>query len=184
LCNPKITSNFVTQYKTNPMKNTLKLMAIALVAVFIVSCGGSEGPETTAKAYLDAITAKDFEKAKEFSTEESKAMLDMLKQFASMGGEQEKSEAATYSDLKCTVSGDTTAVCTYKSAEKEESINLKKVDAKWLVHQPKENPMGGEMDGAMDGAGEMMEEGGEMIQEGADAIQEGAAKVEEAAKAE
>jgi hypothetical protein len=159
------------------MKNTLKVMAIALVAVFIVSCGGSEGPETTAKAYLDAITAKDFEKAKEYSTEESKAMLDMLKQFASMGGEQEKTEAATYSDLKCTVSGDTTAVCTYKSAEKEESINLKKVEAKWLVHQPKENPMGGEMDNAM-------EEGGEMMQEGADTVQQVAAPAEEAVKSE
>ncbi|MCB0820676.1 MAG: DUF4878 domain-containing protein [Bacteroidetes bacterium] len=168
------------------MKNTLKLVAIALVAVFVVACAGSEGPEPTAKAYLDAISAKDFDKAKEYSTEESKAMLDMLKQFASMGGEQEKSEAESYSDLKCTVSGDTTAVCTYKAADKEESLNLKKADGKWLVHQPKENPMGegGDMmegagDQMMEGAGEMMEEGAEMMQEGADAMEDAAHKAEE-----
>ena len=45
------------------MKNTLSLIAFSLIAFFIVSCSGGEGPEVAAKAYLDAINAQDFDKA-------------------------------------------------------------------------------------------------------------------------
>jgi hypothetical protein len=162
------------------MKTFLKAAAFSMIAVFFVACAGSEGPETTAKAYLDAVTANDFEKAKEFATEESKGMLDFMKQISAMGGEKAAEEKKSYSDLKCTVSGDTTAVCTYKAADKEETINMKKSGEKWLVHQPKENPMGGEGD-MMDAGGEMMDAGSEMIQEGAEAVQEGAGAVQEGA---
>lgn len=135
------------------MKNTLKFAAVALIAVFVFACSGGNGPETTAKAYLDALNAEDFDKAKEFATEDTKGMLDFMKQIATMGGEKkEAKEKKEIKDLKCTVEGDTTAVCTYMAADKEEKLNLKKSGEKWLVHMPKENPMGGgEEGGAMEG---------------------------------
>ena len=135
------------------MKNTLKLAAFALIAVFVVACSGGNGPETTAKAYIDALNAEDFEKAKEFATEDTKGMLDFMKQISSMGGEKkEAKEKKEIKDLKCTVEGDTTATCTYMAGDKEEKLNLKKSGEKWLVHMPKENPMGGaEEGGAMEG---------------------------------
>jgi hypothetical protein len=127
------------------MKNTLSLIAFSLIAFFIVSCSGGEGPEVAAKAYLDAINAQEFDKAKEYATEESKGMIDFLKQISAMSGEKkEGAEKQIVKDLKCKIEGDTTAVCTYLTAEKEEkSINLKKTADKWLVSMPKENPMGG-----------------------------------------
>ena len=139
------------QLKTNSiMKNTLSLIAFSLIAFFIVSCSGGEGPEVAAKAYLDAMNAQDFDKAKEFATEESKGMIDFMKQISAMSGEKKEGAAKeVVNDLKCKIEGDTAAVCTYLTAEKEEkSINLKKMGDKWMVHTPKENPMGGEEEGA------------------------------------
>jgi len=165
------------------MKNFLKAAAFSMIAVFFVACSGSEGPEGNAKAYLDAFTANDFDKAKEFATEDTKDKLDFMKQISAMVGEKAAEEKKSYSDLKCTVSGDTTAACTYKSGDKEETVNMKKTGEKWLVHQPKENPMGGAEEGGdmMDAGGEMMDAGAEMIQDGAEAVKEGAAEVEKAA---
>lgn len=139
------------QFKTNSiMKNTLSLIAFSLFAFFIVSCAGSKGPEAVAKAYLDAMNAQDFDKAKEFATEESKGMIDFIKQISAMSGEKKEGAAKeVVNDLKCKIEGDTAAVCTYLTGEKEEkSIGLKKMGDKWLVHTPKENPMGGGEEGA------------------------------------
>lgn len=139
------------QHQNNStMKNTLSLIAFSLIAFFIVSCSGGEGPEVAAKAYLDAINAQDFDKAKEFATEDSKGMIDFLKQISAMSGEKkEATEKQVINGLKCKIEGDTTATCTYLTAEKEEkTITLKKSSDKWLVFMPKENPMGGGEEGA------------------------------------
>jgi hypothetical protein len=130
------------------MKNTLKLVAVALIAVFVYACGGKDTPEKNAKAYLDAMNGEDFDKAKEFCTKETGSMLDMMKSLtASMGAvnKDAKKEKVEIKDLKCTVSGDTTAVCTYCCTKegKPGELKMKKEGDKWLAHQPKENPMGG-----------------------------------------
>jgi hypothetical protein len=139
------------------MKKVFQFAAIALVAV-MVSCSGGNGPEGSAKGYLDALMAEDFEKAKEFSTEDTKGMLDFMKSLSSMGGEKKEAAKKEYKDLKCTVdAGDSTAVCNYKVEDKDEKINLKKSADKWLVHMPKEGaPAGGGMEGGMMDAGAEM----------------------------
>ncbi len=130
------------------MKKVFQFAAAAVVAV-LVSCSGGSGPEGAAKGYLDALMAEDFEKAKEFSTEDTKGMLDFMKSISGMAGEKKEGEKKAYTDLKCTVeAGDSTAACTYKVEGKEESLKLKKGADKWLVHMPKESPAG--MDGGMD----------------------------------
>jgi hypothetical protein len=139
------------------MKNSLKFAALILVAVIAVACSGNGGPEGSAKSYLEAYNAKEFDKAKEFATEDTKGMLDFMKNIAAMGGEKkDPTEKKEVKNIKCTVEGDSTAICTYCCNEQgaEDKISLKKVGDKWLVHQPKENnPMGGE------GSGEQMMEG-------------------------
>lgn len=130
------------------MKKVFQFAAAAVVAV-LVSCSGGSGPEGAAKGYLDALMAEDFEKAKEFSTEDTKGMLDFMKSIAGMAGEKKEGEKKTYTDLKCTVeAGDSTAACVYKVEGKEESLKMKKAADKWLVHMPKESPAG--LDGGMD----------------------------------
>jgi hypothetical protein len=138
------------------MKKVFQFAAIALVAV-MVSCSGGNGPEGSAKGYLDALMAEDFEKAKEFSTEDTKGMLDFMKSLSSMGGEKKEAAKKEYKDLKCTVdAGDSTAVCNYKVEDKDEKINLKKSADKWLVHMPKEGAPAGGMEGGMMDAGAEM----------------------------
>lgn len=144
------------------MKNALKITALAFLAVFVYACsaGSGSGPEKVAKAYLDALHDEDYDKAKEFATEDTKGFLDFMKNISAMSGEkkEEAKEKKEIKDIKCTIEGDTTAVCTYmvddksENAGKEENIHLRKTGDKWLVHQPKENPM--------DGAGEGMEPAG------------------------
>ena len=132
------------------MKNTLSLIAFSLIAFFIVSCSGGEGPEVAAKAYLDAFNSEEFEKAKEFATEDLKGMLDFYSKFAGMSGEKKAAGSKeVVNDLKCKIEGDTTAFCTCLNSKKEEiSVSLKKVADKWLVSQPKESPMVGGEEGA------------------------------------
>lgn len=133
------------------MKNTLKLAAIALVAVFVYACSGGSSPEKNAKEYLDAMNAEDFDKAKEFCTKETGGMLDMMKSLtASMGSKKDTSKTEVeIKDLKCVISGDTTAVCTYCCTKEGQpgELKMKKEGDKWLAHQPKENPMGGDESG-------------------------------------
>jgi hypothetical protein len=79
-------------------------------------------------------------------------MLDFLKTIAGMSGEKEKdAKKPEVKDLKCKIEqGDTVAVCTFVVDGKEENLQMKNIDGKWLAHQPKEGPPGELDPGMMD----------------------------------
>ena len=119
----------------------LSLLAVALTA-FISSCGGvANDPESVAKAYLDAVAEMDFDKAKTFCTEETAAMLDMMKGLMGEMDDEKKEEMknAKREIIKSEEDGDK-AVVTYETDDGEQTIELKKVDGDWKVHQEKEEP--------------------------------------------
>jgi hypothetical protein len=127
------------------MKNTCKLLTFSLIAFLIVSCSQGEGPEVVAKDFIDAISAEDFDKAKEFATDESKEYIDFFKLANGMKGKnKEDAEKLVVKDLKCKIEGDTSAVCTFLRGEKEEGLHLKKTSGKWLVSMQKEIPTASE----------------------------------------
>jgi len=127
------------------MKNTLNLIAFSLITFLFVSCSQGEGPEVVAKAFIDAISAEDFDKAKEFATDESKEYIDFFKLLNGMKGmNKEDAGKLVVKDLKCKIEGDTTAVCNFLRGEKEEGLHLKKTAGKWLVSMQKEIPTGSE----------------------------------------
>ena len=130
----------------------LVIGASLAVAGLLFSCSGGAGPEETAKLYLDAVNAQDFDKAKEYCTKESAGMLDFLKSIASMSGEKKEDAKKTeVKDLKCKVEpGDSLAVCTFVVDGKEEKLQMKNIEGKWLAHQPKEGPPGELDPGMMD----------------------------------
>jgi hypothetical protein len=99
-------------------------------------------PEEIAKLYLDAINNGDFENAKKFATEDSKSMLDFLKQIYALSPDStEVNEKTVIKDLKCSITeGDTLAVCSYLENDEEKRLDMKNVNGNWLVHEPKENP--------------------------------------------
>lgn len=124
----------------------------------MIACGGDAGtPEAAAQAYYDALLSKDIEKAKQYVTEETKPMMDLLGSMLAMAGD----EMPTSSVCKeCKVEGDM-ATCTMETSKEgdtekgTEELMLKNVDGKWLVHMPKE---GGDNMGEMDMEGMEMEE--------------------------
>lgn len=111
--------------------------AIALLA----ACGGGSGPENTATSYLTALKDQKWDEATALGTEETKANIEFMKSSGT-------SPVTDVKDLKCEVSNDTTATCSFCcDAENAASdIQLVKRGDKWLVNEPKEMDMGGEGD--------------------------------------
>jgi hypothetical protein len=122
------------------MKKTLNLVTHLIITFFLVSCSGRGGsPEAVSKAYLEAINSNDFDKARDYVTEESKGMIKIWEEANFKGSEKD-----VVNDLKCEIVGDTTALCTFSNVKEEmRTLDLKKIGGKWLVHLSKENPSGG-----------------------------------------
>jgi hypothetical protein len=147
----------------------------------MIACGGDAStPEAAAQAYYDALLSKDMEKAKEYVTEETKPMMDLLGSMLSLAGD----EMPTSSVCKeCKVEGDM-ATCTMETSKTgteetgTEELMLKNVDGKWLVHMPKEGADDlGEMDMEdmemeEDWANEVDSLGNEMMDQAVDAMEE------------
>ncbi|MEI6694621.1 MAG: DUF4878 domain-containing protein [Bacteroidota bacterium] len=138
------------------MKNLIKLGLVLLVVVSMGACKSGGKPETVAKEFLTALNKMDYDKAKTFGTEETGKMVDMMKSFSAMGGDEakmaeakKKTEKAEIEILKTEMTNDTVAVCQYKVSgiegqdPKEDKIDLVKRGDKWLVNWKKEG-MGGE----------------------------------------
>lgn len=125
------------------MKSIIKITFALVLSVVMFGCSG-DSPEKAAQAFLDAVNAKDFEKAKTLSTEDSHKMIDLIASFAA-AGEEEEAEVKKVVVKKCTVTDDK-AVCDYccDAEGKETQINLKKVDEKWLADMSKETLFGDE----------------------------------------
>jgi hypothetical protein len=110
--------------------------AVALLA----ACGGGSGPENTATSYLTALKDQKWDDAIALGTEPTKANIEFMKSSGT-------SPVTDVKDLKCEVSNDTTATCSFCcDAENAASdIQLVKRGDKWLVNEPKEmGEMGGE----------------------------------------
>jgi hypothetical protein len=119
------------------MKNLLKLAVLAIVIVAINACGSkTETPEAVATTFLGHLNKKEYAKAKELGTDQTKEYLATLESFDSFGGDQEKKEVKI-ENMKCTTTEEK-ANCTYLGDGKEETIDLLKKDGKWLVDMKKE----------------------------------------------
>ncbi len=137
------------------MKNLIKLGLVLLVVVSMGACKSGDKPEPVAKEFLTALNKMDYEKAKTFGTEETGKMVDMIKSFSAMDGDEtklaeikKKAEKVKIEILKTEIIGDTVAVCQYKVSgiedqdSKEDKIELIKRDGKWLVDWKKEGMSG------------------------------------------
>lgn len=135
------------------MKRVLSSITLILaLAITLVSCD-SNSPKSVADKFLVAYYHLDFEGAKKVSTEETKKMLDMMQQFSTMIPDSSKKQAKNITvklnDVK--QKGADTAVVTYVTSNipTEQTLNMVKVNGKWLVQWSKQDQMGG---GATDGA--------------------------------
>lgn len=116
------------------MKKLIQILVAVLAVVTLVSCG-KKGPEPVAEKFLEHMNKREFAEAKKLGTEATGQMLDFLASFPA----EEPVEPIVVTDMKCEVVEDK-ATCTYKANDKEENINLVKVEGAWKVDMPKEMP--------------------------------------------
>ena len=105
-------------------------------------------PENVAKAFITHLNKFEIDKAKQYGTEDTKKILDLLNQVLDMASEEEKkkikeeADKAKVENIKCVTTGDKSE-CNYCCDEKGKEqgpIELKKIDGKWYVHMKKEEP--------------------------------------------
>jgi len=143
---------------TTIMKKVLNIfMVFAVCAIAFQSCKSKPSDKEVqgiASDFIKAITAEDYEKAKELATDNTDAMLEQLKQYSSMvpdslRGQMDSARAiaqnATISFGETTFNEEgTEATIKFSTSEapgKEETIVLKKVDKKWLADLEAGMPM-------------------------------------------
>ncbi len=123
------------------MRKLSTILVIVIVLLTLTACG--KKPETTAKSFLNAIESKDFEKAKEYTTEEGKQLLTMVASMSeSMGTDKDE---VSFKIIDTVVKGDS-AVVKYEEinagktdSKKIQELQMVKIDGDWKVHLSKEN---------------------------------------------
>jgi hypothetical protein len=131
---------------------------ILLLSAFILgtaSCGSPKvdfnSPESVAKAYLEAMSKLDFDKAKTYCTQSTAEMMDMIKMLMGVMEEKERKEMEAESKklkikkVTCETMSATTRECRYccneEGNEDEAAFMLVREGNKWLVDIPKEDNM-------------------------------------------
>lgn len=106
-----------------------------------MGCKHSPGPNEVALKFLTAIQQSDYAQAKNFATNDSKAMLDALSSFQKMlpASSQEKIKNEKFS-IKNVAIQDSFAIVTYDSNMDTTGkiLKLKKEDGQWKVAFTKE----------------------------------------------
>ncbi|MEI7596847.1 MAG: hypothetical protein WCK02_13940 [Bacteroidota bacterium] len=123
------------------MKKLFRLAILVVAVVAASACKKTEEPSAIAEKYLNHLNKMEIDEAKKFATKETGAQLDLLKTMLGDQKPEGEIKPVTIKDTK--IDGDK-ATCTYSDGEKEESINLVKVEGEWKVEWKKENPMGGD----------------------------------------
>jgi hypothetical protein len=112
---------------------------LVIIFFFIFACSDNN-PKPVAKNFLTALNHLDFKKAKEYSTEETGKLLDMMSGFARMIPDSSKEREKKFEITGEIIDGDKATV-SYKEEgrEDEQSIPLVKVNGQWKVAMSKDN---------------------------------------------
>jgi DNA-directed RNA polymerase specialized sigma54-like protein len=114
-------------------------ISFVLVCLYACSVNNAGDPKNVAKAFYEALANKDYEKAAQLATKDSKTLIDLLKSLSQLGNQpgtifneegDEKIKTAVYSDA--IIDGDRATVkVTIDNEEKQ--IKLKKEEGAWKV---------------------------------------------------
>lgn len=122
------------------MENKISsMLSISLIMLFLIitSCSNENKPEVVAEKFLTHLSKGEYEEAKLYATENTKTLLNFIKNNSSTTKKDDKSSEEKFEHVKTIINGDE-AVCTFKKDSIEEKIPMKKVDGKWLVDLKKE----------------------------------------------
>lgn len=125
-------------------KAILSIAAMLMLAITLVSCGGSS-PKASAEKWLNGFYHMDYASAKEVSTEETKKQLETFEGLMGMMQQNAKEEAKKIKvDIKDPkVDGDNATVeYTLSNDPSPKTLKMVKKDGKWLAQWSKMD-MGG-----------------------------------------
>ena len=154
------------------MKKLIIIINVILFGSIFIACKQNR-PEPVVEKYFISFYNEDFEGVKNYVLEEHRPYYDLLKQLVSANDSLSNKEIQV-KDINCDITGDTLAICSciiLENNEKEprkQTVQLKKVDEKWLVDQGKEGKMPSETDGFLQDQNNQIPEstGNENILEG------------------
>jgi hypothetical protein len=81
----------------------------------------------------------DYENAKKYCNLKTQRIIDFMDQLITVSGQEITAFDGKVEIIKTEVSGDK-AVCNYRSFGKDHTVNLERVDGKWLIDLKKELP--------------------------------------------
>lgn len=117
------------------------LMSFLLIGVIFTGCKKAPGPDQIAMKFLTAVQQSDYVEAKNYATNDSKAMLDALSSFQKMlpASSQEKIKNEKF-NIKNVAIKDSFAIVTYDSNMDATGkiLKLKKENGQWKVAFTKE----------------------------------------------
>lgn len=117
-----------------------------LLILFLIPLGCSDpqrkGPSETAQVFLDALSAGDYDRAKEVCTPGTKDNLDMFATFSSLGANPNQ---GAFEVKREEINGEYATVY-YDKEEKEHFVRLHKEDGKWFVLANKADMNSGDSD--------------------------------------
>jgi hypothetical protein len=147
--------------------------AFAAITLLVACTPTTEDPKNVAKSFVEAFAGKDYDKAAQFATKDSKTLLELLKSMEEMGNSMDfffsgpnrvNPEEAVYEDA--VIEGAKAIVSVSLGAESQR-IKLKKEDGSWKVALDKDmikekvaeeaGPSVNEINQSMDAAAKEME---------------------------
>ncbi|HMT28225.1 MAG TPA: DUF4878 domain-containing protein [Bacteroidia bacterium] len=122
------------------MKNTFNKISLFLVSILIISCGMGNSPKKTADKFLTSFNNRDFEEARKYATPETNKLVDLMENLTKMAQPVDSALGKKIELLDEKVEGDVAYVTFQEEgADQPETLKLKKIDGKWLVHVTKED---------------------------------------------
>lgn len=129
------------------MKKLLFLLSVPVVLAIGLTACNSNSPKSTADKFLNNFYHMDYKEAKTVATDDTKKVLDMIEQFATMIPDSQKQNAKKIKiDIKdVKEEGDkATVVYTTSESKQDQKLDLVKQNGKWLVKWSKQNDGEGE----------------------------------------
>ena len=120
----------MTQFKISMNRFSFSLAAFVLL-LLIAACGGGnrKTPQDAAQGFLDAISAGDYDGAREYCTEGTKGNLTLLETFSGLGANPSQGK---FEITREDVQGDYATVY-YNKEGSEQFVRLHKEGDQWLV---------------------------------------------------
>ncbi len=110
------------------------------LSLLLAACSTRRNVEQTATDFLTALDKKEYAKAKQMGTEDTKQLISLLQQLQMFMPKNKQNAHIDIKKMNCEKTGDR-AVCDYCCNQNgmKDRINLVKVKDKWLVDMHKEN---------------------------------------------